>query len=584
MAYRFNPPPNWPIDDPSWTPPPGWQPDPSWGPAPEGWNFWISAEDAPSAPAQGAPESGQGAPQAGQDAPQDAPHGQVDDDATRLAAGGADDSRTHVAEQPEQPVTSDAGAEQQAPAAEQAAPAAEPAAPQDTAGQYGAMNPYGAAPAPQGEESQAAPGAAEHTETAQGTEQTAATEQTSAPEQGSAAEHAPAEAPAAAEDDATHVAGSGAREGGSPETAEYTGPDLEAGLAQQAPYETAQPAEQGGFAQDGAQVGQDASSQDSAGGAGWGAAAGGAAAGGAAAGAYAAQGSADAGAPSAPDYGQGSPAPAYGQQPEGAQGYGQSSPSQGYGQGSPADYSAQGYGQGSPSQGYGPGSPSADPGSGWTASTGAEQPKKGVIQRFWWVGCIILVVIALVLAIIGGLLLFNRGGDDPTGGGDTTTQEETDTPTEEETTEEAQPTPTDLATIDPSAKEVEIVGTDGTGTMAVHMTYTPGSELESDYGGAIEDAEQGEYLVVTAKLTVTDGTFDGLNPYQFAVQTPYGGAVEPATPTYSLKGSGVNFTPQDGFKAGDEYTMTMLYDVKRAGGNKLEFDSFEDVYSWDVPK
>src|SRR5699024_2147477 len=47
MAYRFNPPPNWPIDDPAWSPPPGWQPDPSWGPAPEGWNFWVHA-DAPA--------------------------------------------------------------------------------------------------------------------------------------------------------------------------------------------------------------------------------------------------------------------------------------------------------------------------------------------------------------------------------------------------------------------------------------------------------------------------------------------------------------------------------------------------------
>src|SRR5690625_7878538 len=47
MAYRFNPPPNWPIDDPAWSAPPGWQPDPSWGPAPEGWNFWVHA-DAPA--------------------------------------------------------------------------------------------------------------------------------------------------------------------------------------------------------------------------------------------------------------------------------------------------------------------------------------------------------------------------------------------------------------------------------------------------------------------------------------------------------------------------------------------------------
>ena len=56
MAYRFNPPPNWPIDDANWSPPPGWQPDPSWGPAPEGWNFWIATDEVsaaqPAEPAQ----------------------------------------------------------------------------------------------------------------------------------------------------------------------------------------------------------------------------------------------------------------------------------------------------------------------------------------------------------------------------------------------------------------------------------------------------------------------------------------------------------------------------------------------------
>ena len=87
MAYRFNPPPNWPIDDPQWSPPPGWQPDPSWGPAPEGWNFWVSAEDAPAAPSA-APEQ---AP-AEQPAPAQEP-APVEDDATRLSAG--DDAQPH---------------------------------------------------------------------------------------------------------------------------------------------------------------------------------------------------------------------------------------------------------------------------------------------------------------------------------------------------------------------------------------------------------------------------------------------------------------------------------------------------------
>ena len=299
-------------------------------------------------------------------------------------------------------------------------------------------------------------------------------------------------------------------------------------------------------------------------------------------------------------YGQASPAQGYGQA-SADQGYGQASADQGYGQASPADYGAQGYGQGSPSQGYGPGSPaqgygpgspSTDSGAAWTASTGAEPPKKGIVRRFWWVGCILLIIIALVLAIIGGVFLLNRGGDEPTGGGDPTTSQEETTDGGEETTpeettddeaEEPEPTPTDLATIDPSAKPVEIVGTDGTGTLAVHMTYTPADKLPSEYDGTVEPGEQGDYLVLTAKLSVTEGTFDGLNPQQFTVVTPYGGGITPSSETYGLKGSGAGFYPEDGFTAGDEYTMTMLFDVKRAGDLKLEFNSYSDTYSWDVP-
>lgn len=45
MAFRYNPPPNWPQPPAGWTPPPGWQPDPAWGPAPEGWQVWVEDSD-----------------------------------------------------------------------------------------------------------------------------------------------------------------------------------------------------------------------------------------------------------------------------------------------------------------------------------------------------------------------------------------------------------------------------------------------------------------------------------------------------------------------------------------------------------
>ncbi|SNQ48183.1 membrane hypothetical protein [Frankia canadensis] len=48
MAFRFNPPPGWPVPHAGWTPPQGWQPDPGWPSPPAHWNFWV--DDGPGSP------------------------------------------------------------------------------------------------------------------------------------------------------------------------------------------------------------------------------------------------------------------------------------------------------------------------------------------------------------------------------------------------------------------------------------------------------------------------------------------------------------------------------------------------------
>lgn len=65
MAYRFNPPPQWPPVPEGWQPPPNWQPDPAWGSAPADWNYWVEETPVSSAlqpgwgmPAPAAPDSG----------------------------------------------------------------------------------------------------------------------------------------------------------------------------------------------------------------------------------------------------------------------------------------------------------------------------------------------------------------------------------------------------------------------------------------------------------------------------------------------------------------------------------------------
>lgn len=56
MAYRFNPPPNWPQPPLGWVPPPGWQPDPTWPTPPPGWQLWV---EVPAAGPQWYPPTGQ---------------------------------------------------------------------------------------------------------------------------------------------------------------------------------------------------------------------------------------------------------------------------------------------------------------------------------------------------------------------------------------------------------------------------------------------------------------------------------------------------------------------------------------------
>ena len=54
MAYRFNPPPGWPLPA-GFEPPPNWQPDPSWPPVPPGWPLWLAEDAAPGSGLPAAP-------------------------------------------------------------------------------------------------------------------------------------------------------------------------------------------------------------------------------------------------------------------------------------------------------------------------------------------------------------------------------------------------------------------------------------------------------------------------------------------------------------------------------------------------
>ena len=376
---------------------------------------------------------------------------------------------------------------------------------------------------------------------------------------------------------------------GASETAEYQGPDLQADLAQQTPYETATGAEQQGSAP--SEQGQDAAAAAPAYGQDGGMTNGYGQQGG-----YGDQSSSGYGQQGSGD-GSGESSPAgYGQQDQAAV-YGQASPA-GYGQGSPAGY-AQGSASDYAAPAFGQGSPAASPG-GWTATTGPnEAPKKGVVARFWWVGCIALVLVFALIAAIIGIVLFTRGGNDEAGGGggdQTTTSEETteedptateEEPTDEETTEEEEeyvsPDPTTPVPTMPAegAQTQEVISDTGTANVTVHMQWQTAENLPSSYGGTIEPAEFGEYLVVTAQIEVTEGEMD-FPSFYWELNTPYGGTVSESIETYSLADNGRDYDSLYPFKAGETYTYILLYDVQRAGGNKLVYNNWTDEYTWDV--
>ncbi|MCU0263575.1 MAG: SHOCT domain-containing protein [Candidatus Nanopelagicales bacterium] len=56
MAYRFNPPPGWQVEE-GFAPGNDWRPDPAWPAAPQGWEFWVAVPDAPPPPPPGPQQS-----------------------------------------------------------------------------------------------------------------------------------------------------------------------------------------------------------------------------------------------------------------------------------------------------------------------------------------------------------------------------------------------------------------------------------------------------------------------------------------------------------------------------------------------
>ncbi len=594
MAYRFNPPPNWPIEDANWTPPPGWQPDPAWGPAPDGWNFWVHDQEAPapaapasdtdSAPLSDEPTAREPAPAAEPVTAKEPTQEFPQDEAPQLG----DDSDTRLLSEQDHPVGAQPMAEEPAAVGH---PVQEPAVVEPTE-QDMPKQPESSVQEP-----------AEESVRDSGVEETAAASIAAAaastggrhraevsPEDDAQVSEASTDVP---DVEPTQPLSQDAPEGkdAAAATQEYTGPDLQEGLHEPAPYEREEAAQPSSEPETLLSSPAPAYGQDSA--------------------------------PAAPAYGAygSSPAPAYGQDSaSAAPAYGAygSSPAAAYGQDSAS--AAPAYGQSSPADGgYGAayGQNSAPDNSSWTPAgsegNGDNGQKKGLVARFWWVGCILLVILALILAVAGIAIYALSGGsskeagptasqstdsptEEPSESPSDSTETESGTPSEEnsespteqpsdstEEPSESPSTPVETSTVPAGVKPVNISGFEGKGTARAEMKWVPHTDLKSIYPNREIKASPyagGAYLVLTVELTGTEGT-TSVRPYNFQIVTPYGGKIEPSAEIYSLKASGID-GPRE-LKTGEKHTLQLLYEVEKAGGMKMQYDAHAEKTTWPVP-
>lgn len=205
-----------------------------------------------------------------------------------------------------------------------------------------------------------------------------------------------------------------------------------------------------------------------------------------------------------------------------------------------------------------PGSSASTWGSASGPIVAGEPPRKGIIARFWWVGCIVLTILALILVGAGiALSVLLKGHPDATS---------------------AAPSVSATAA---TGRAQSFTTSDGSGTVSVVTSWKPASALTTKSGSSVKSGSNPEYLVVTVTIHVDQGSAHA-NPFQFDVVGSDGTPVDPASVSYSLKDSGAG--DHDDLSVGQDATVTMLFDVPKEQGMTLHYDTYSHVYEWNVPE
>lgn len=289
------------------------------------------------------------------------------------------------------------------------------------------------------------------------------------------------------------------------------------------------------------------------------------------------------------------------------------SPQYGQDASSAPQYSSGGSGNGSSATSQMPAYDSAHSAPSWQSASEAqpvaEPEKKGLLARFWWVGCIILFLLALIvgaIALIASALFgTDKGSDDASASpaASTTTEPSASSSTDAATTQSTDSATTDPATASPTAESSEskapgagnvlpgptpganaqtkdISTWQGKGKLTMSTQWLTNDEVKQ-LGADIPAASQGQYLMVVAKVEATEGKVF-FNPLEPTVTTPYGGTIEYSPNTYMMDNNGMESGISD-IPAGTTATMAVLYDCKKVDGLVLSYEGDETGQKWPVP-
>lgn len=234
---------------------------------------------------------------------------------------------------------------------------------------------------------------------------------------------------------------------------------------------------------------------------------------------------------------------------------------------------------GSGADGHSPyASSSYGPGTYDSAASQDQASEKGIVARFWWVGCIILVLLALLIGAIALAAAFLMGPRDQPSRGDETVSEAASTSAEASSSAASDSTSLLGPDVDTSDGQKYSNGSHEATVVLSNPRWVQADQIVSASGGTVSKPGSGSstYLAVQVDADAIDGDVY-LSPSNFAVTTTDGQKVAAASSTYGLDS---NYRAD----AGQHGKFVLLFDVPEGQADSVVLWSAGDSVSWKMPR